>query len=1142
MTLDRFARSRRLRWPLAALAAFAGSAGATAHAQLDPLLFLKRVPPNVIVVLDTSFRMLDDGRGTYYDPHTYAATGGDEVANELGVPSNARYRRRYVNLRFDASDTGTGRYQADAIEVAAEGSSAFDNFWALTRFEIAREGIRRAVAGNSVVNSAGRPVNPGVATTPRWSLVKLPQSSPVWAAACDSIVSLPAGSPLADNDDRARCAATNNDNEFGIFAPSWSSAPDALYDNTRANHTVTTIAYEVSPIAAAAPATAVYAGVDHAGQVYDRMTLAMESADSRALKPAGADTPDYQDRPLTLALERARRLALALTSVSGDPSCRNTIVVLVTGGKNDGPSSYLSDSANDAANKAQDFLNVNGRRVPIYVVGVKPPEDDESELRSIAAESAGRYLRAESASEVARAINLAVQTGFSDVSDFALSRATEYLPVSPIVGTVNLVNARYADGTSLPDDDIETSGGIPIPQRSNVLLVAGFALGGADAGGLTERAADVGPGFDGRLRAFRAFRPVADTSRSNGYRFEQDGTALWPDEEGRGLAGQARVPADPAQRNIFTYVPGVGLVAFNVANLGAFGAHLNVGTAAAQQALVEFVRRQPLGGVVGSTPALMDPPSIDPPPDADYGRPDGGDSYAGRHTNRRSIIWFGGNDGMIHGVDARTGFEVWAFIPYNLLPKLRALYDGQPVEQFDYFVDSSPKIAEVKVGGEWRSVLVIGQGPGGTFYQAFDVTEAGMGGPVPESDDWSGVLASFASPSRVPFLWSFPEYASFDTSYTGSFPVTDGTPGGRATFYGDIRIGASSAEKSVGFTWSDPAVGPLNPDRSTAVVITGSGYFPPVEDSLPGRGVGSPRAGRSLYLLDIGAGKPLGNPNGPCGPNPGSSGFRPSAGASTQGCFDVGDDATRTRKNSVQADPTAAGVPNGYVVQEAYLGDLDGRFYRFGLTTTGTITATWSYDTAQPIYASSALMVVGSTEQYVFFSTGSDLLPHATPPAPGNGGTGPFKLVGLQDLTSSASLKFSHDLSWPGGSGRNATTVMERPSTSPSVAGDIVFFTTTSEDTAAACSVPLGNLYAFTYLGSAAYATTSGGTVKKGDTPRVATVEGRATAPFIVDQHLYFATSGGGEANVQVFGDPNDYNNGVGQVGVRILSWREMRR
>ena len=82
---------------------------------------------------------------------------------------------------------------------------------------------------------------------------------------------------------------------------------------------------------------------------------------------------------------------------------------------------------------------------------------------------------------------------------------------------------------------------------------------------------------------------------------------------------------------------------------------------------------------------------------------------------------------MIHAVDARTGYEVWAFIPYNLLPKLRTLLDGQPVEQFDYFVDSSPKIAEVKISGAWRSLLIIGEGPGGTFYQAFDVTEAGMG-------------------------------------------------------------------------------------------------------------------------------------------------------------------------------------------------------------------------------------------------------------------------------------------------------------------------------------------------------------------------------------------------------------------------------
>jgi hypothetical protein len=47
----------------------------------------------------------------------------------------------------------------------------------------------------------------------------------------------------------------------------------------------------------------------------------------------------------------------------------------------------------------------------------------------------------------------------------------------------------------------------------------------------------------------------------------------------------------------------------------------------------------------------------------------------------------------------------------------------------------------------------------------------------------------------------------------------------------------------------------------------------------------------------------------------------------------------------------------------------------------------------------------------------------------------------------------------------------------------------------------------------------------------------RGTAPFIVDQHLVF---GAGD-KVQIFGNDSDYNNGIGQAGVRILSWREVR-
>jgi len=481
----------------------------------------------------------------------------------------------------------------------------------------------------------------------------------------------------------------------------------------------------------------------------------------------------------------------------------------------------------------------------------------------------------------------------------------------------------------------------------------------------------------------------------------------------------------------------------------------------------------------------------------------------------------GTNEGMIHAIDARTGYEVWAFIPANLLPKLKTLVDGQPVEDFDYFVDSSPKVAELKVNDVWRSYLFIGEGPGGVYYQAFDVTNAGLG--VPSDADGIGavtsLLAMFDAPNEsIEFKWSFPNYSSFDPDFYAEFPLDDGTAGDIVKFYGDLKANASAAEKSVGFTWSDPAVGPLNASRGVNALIVGSGYFPAVEDLLPGRGAGSPRAGRSLYLIDVETGTLVGNPGGgPCG---------------GIGCLDVGDIAN-LRKNALQGDPSAAGESGSYVVTKAYLGDLDGEYWRFNFDEFGTITPNEMVFADQPIYASSALLFVGSVDVYMFFATGSDLLP-----ATAAGGTGTFRLIGLKDNApgGGATTKFVEELAPVSNVG--GYSVGERPSTSPSVAGDIVFYTTTVQD---AEGYVTSNLYALTYLGGAAYDSTGDGQVAANESPVIRTVLGRASAPFIVDQHLYFASSGESGASIEILGDPEDFNNGVGQIGVRILSWREIR-
>ena len=442
--------------------------------------------------------------------------------------------------------------------------------------------------------------------------------------------------------------------------------------------------------------------------------------------------------------------------------------------------------------------------------------------------------------------------GFARSADFDTSKSSEFLPVSPVIGSVNLEGASDAAGSTLSNTDITAvSGGQHLPQRSNFMVTAGFTL----------------PGFDGAIRAFRTYKPVTDSTKPTGWKFANDGTRLWPDLDGRpSLAGMARIPSDPTTRNVYTFLPngagGGSVVAFSTANAAQLAPHLGVTDATSASSRASARSRSAPSS--GRRPALMDAPSLDPPPDTAYGFPDSIGTFAGDHKDRRSILFFGANDGMIHAVDARTGYEVWAFIPYNLLPKLRTLLDGQPVEQFDYFVDSSPKIAEVKLSGAsctdfgasspcWRSLLIMGEGAGGTFYQTFDVTEAGMG--VAQDADGlsavSGMLSPGSTRRRVDrFKWSFPNYSSFDPTYSATFTVSDGTPGGKVKLFGDVKSSASYAEKTVGFTWSDPAVGPLDSARTTNAVIVGSGYFPDIEALIPGRAASAPKAGNALYLLD----------------------------------------------------------------------------------------------------------------------------------------------------------------------------------------------------------------------------------------------------------------------------------------------------
>jgi hypothetical protein len=288
-------------------------------------------------------------------------------------------------------------------------------------------------------------------------------------------------------------------------------------------------------------------------------------------------------------------------------------------------------------------------------------------------------------------------------------------------------------------------------------------------------------------------------------------------------------------------------------------------------------------------------------------------------------------------------------------------------------------------------------------------------------------------------------------------------------------------------------------------------------------------AGTTFYMLDVKDGSVLASRD--VGSDNLAEDVDNCAAAAVNDC--------RRLKNALQADPVATGPVDSRFVTKAYLGDLDGRIWRFdvGLGSTGEpeikqMVSLYTVDGAvgpaneHPMFASMATVNVGSTQQYLFVGTGSDLLPR-------NGVNTRYALLVVLDQGASGSRTGTIRLEATDGAAGD-----EAVSAFPAVAGDIVFFSTTTYN-ANACLLPIANLYAFTFIGGPAYDTNGDNRLTlSGDSTKVTSIPGaRATAPFIVDQHLVFGTGG----NIELFGDPDDFNNGVGQAGVRILSWREVR-
>ncbi len=294
-------------------------------------------------------------------------------------------------------------------------------------------------------------------------------------------------------------------------------------------------------------------------------------------------------------------------------------------------------------------------------------------------------------------------------------------------------------------------------------------------------------------------------------------------------------------------------------------------------------------------------------------------SFENTYANRHTLAYVATSDGMVRAIDMVDGAEVLALIPPDKLDQQVELYEnylsdptnlplGQPSLPSDhvYGVTNSMRISDVyfPLGGGYRTVLFITEGPGGSGIHAVDITHPYPGRTIGTETYDPDVNYGFgAGPTGPPVqaIWS---------------RTADGESG-------------TTALTDLGVTWSIPAVAAVaNEDWG---LLVGGGYRDNAGNAL------RPRS----YLIDPVDGTPI------------TGNFSNSSPQLTNsGSFWVGNqsfaDAVFWQKNSpyYQADNVA---------NEGLQGDLNGHLWQ--LTRAGstvTASALVSLPSPEPIYYAAA--------------------------------------------------------------------------------------------------------------------------------------------------------------------------------------------
>ena len=113
-------------------------------------------------------------------------------------------------------------------------------------------------------------------------------------------------------------------------------------------------------------------------------------------------------------------------------------------------------------------------------------------------------------------------------------------------------------------------------------------------------------------------------------------------------------------------------------------------------------------------------------------------------NSARNIVFIGANDGMLHAFSINNMTELMGYIPSPVYGNLKALtatdYGQSGGTPHEYHVNGSLRQADVKIGSNWKTILVGGLGQGGKGFFSVDATsESTLGSKGSIKWEWTDV-------------------------------------------------------------------------------------------------------------------------------------------------------------------------------------------------------------------------------------------------------------------------------------------------------------------------------------------------------------------------------------------------------------------